>query len=96
MVFAFAALHGLAWGIRGPLIVAIRADYFGATAFGAIMGWSSLIAMFGMSGGPIVVGVMHDAMGDYVGGFALLAVLSLAGVACFLGARQPARPQASM
>jgi cyanate permease len=52
--------------------------------------------MFGMSGGPIVVGVMHDAMGDYVGGFALLAVLSLAGVACFLGARQPARPQASM
>lgn len=92
MVFAFAALHGLAWGIRGPLIVAIRADYFGASAFGAIMGWSSLIAMFGMSGGPIVAGVMRDLSGDYVSGFTLLAVLSLTGAASFIGARQPPRP----
>jgi len=29
MVVAFAVLHGLAWGTRGPLMMAIRADYFG-------------------------------------------------------------------
>ena len=33
--------HGLAWGIRGPLMVALRADYFGPKSFGTIMGVSS-------------------------------------------------------
>jgi MFS family permease len=94
MVFGFAVLHGLAWGIRGPLMVALRADFFGAASFGAIMGWSSLIVMFGMSGGPIVAGVLHDMTGDYRSGFTLLSVLSLAGAACFLAARPPRRPMA--
>jgi MFS family permease len=95
MVFGFALLHGFAWGARGPLMVALRADFFGAGAFGTIMGWSSLIVMFGMSGGPIVAGVMSDASGDYLSGFTLLSVLSVFGAACFLGARAPARPQSS-
>ena len=30
-VIAFALLHGTAWGLRGPFMQAIRADYFGAT-----------------------------------------------------------------
>ncbi len=33
-VILFAIMHGLAWGVRGPLMVAIRADYFGPSAFG--------------------------------------------------------------
>jgi MFS family permease len=94
MVLGFAVLHGLAWGVRGPLMVALRADFFGAAAFGAIMGWSSLIVMFGMSGGPIIAGVLSDLTGDYRSGFTLLAVSSLAGAFCFLGARSPQRPMA--
>src|SRR2546426_2099292 len=39
-VGAFALLHGLAWGIRGPLMSAIRADYFRSAAFGPITGIS--------------------------------------------------------
>ena len=96
MVLAFTVLHGLAWGVRGPLMVALRADYFGAAAFGAIMGWSSLIVMFGMSGGPIIAGVMHDMFGDYRSGFTLLSVLSLTGAVCFLGASTPRRPTAGV
>ena len=38
LLIIFAVLHGLAWGIRGPQMVAIRADYFGAKSFGKIMG----------------------------------------------------------
>ena len=38
MVVAFAMLHGLSWGTRGPLMAAIRADYFGSSAFGTISG----------------------------------------------------------
>ena len=41
MVILFTAMHGLAWGIRGPLMVALRADYFGPSSFGTIMGFSS-------------------------------------------------------
>jgi MFS family permease len=89
MVVAFAMLHGLAWGARGPLMVALRADCFGAGAFGTIMGWSSLIVMLGMSGGPIVAGVLADLAGNYRAGFTVLALLSVLGAFCFLAIRLP-------
>jgi len=91
MVLGFALIHGLGWGTRGPLMVAIRADYFGATSFGTIMGFSSLIVMLGMSSGPIIAGVMADMSGNYESGFALLAGLSLLGSFCFLAATPPKR-----
>lgn len=93
MVTAFAVLHGLAWGCRAPLMVALRADYFGPTSFGTIMGFSSLIVMLGMSGGPIVAGYMADVSGDYESGLALLAGLAVVGSLFFLAATQPSRPR---
>jgi len=60
MVVAFAVLHGLAWGVRGPLMGALRADYFGSAAFGTISGFSSMILMFGMMGGPVIGGALAD------------------------------------
>ncbi len=95
MVLAFTVLHGLAWGVRGPLMVALRADYFGPSSFGTIMGFSSLIVMFGMSGGPLIAGYMADVSGNYESGLALLAGLSLTGSLLFLAARQPASPAAA-
>ena len=94
MVAAFAALHGLGWGTRGPLMVALRADYFGPTSFGTIMGFSSLIVMLGMSAGPIFAGLMADVYGDYQLGLAVLAGLSLGGSLCFLAATPPGAPEA--
>ncbi len=44
-------------------IFTIRADYFGSTSFGAIMGRSSMIVMVGSISGPIVAGVLADATG---------------------------------
>ncbi len=95
MVVAFAALHGLAWGSRAPLMVALRADYFGAASFGTIMGFSSLIVMLGMSAGPIVAGYMADVSGNYESGLALLASCSLLGSVAFLLALPPAPPAAA-
>ncbi len=92
MVVVFAALHGLAWGIRGPLMIALRADYFGASSFGTIMGFSSLIVMLGMSIGPIFAGYMVDLQGDYVVAFSVLGIGALAGSLCFAFARPPAHP----
>jgi MFS family permease len=91
MVVAFAVLHGTAWGVRGPLMVALRADYFGASSFGTIMGFSSLIVMFGMSGGPIIAGYMADVSGNYESGLALLAGCALVGSLFFIAATAPSK-----
>lgn len=92
MVVAFAVLHGLAWGARAPLMVAMRADYFGPTSFGTIMGFSTLVAMLGMSGGPLVAGYLADLSGDYQSGLGLLAALSVLGSLVFFAATAPPRP----
>jgi sugar phosphate permease len=94
MVVAFAVLHGLAWGIRGPLMSAIRADYFGSTAFGTITGVSSLVVMLGMMGGPLIAGVLADRTGSYEVGFRLLAMLAAVGSVFFILARRPTLPRA--
>jgi sugar phosphate permease len=92
MVLAFGVLHGLAWGTRGPLMVAMRADYFGAASFGTISGLSALIVMFGMSGGPLIAGYLADVTGHYQIGFSILAACSVAGFLCFLAATPPKHP----
>ncbi|MBI2159630.1 MAG: MFS transporter [Candidatus Rokubacteria bacterium] len=91
MVVAFAVLHGLAWGIRGPLMSAIRADYFGSTAFGTITGTSSMIVMLGMMGGPLIAGILADRTGSYEPGFTILAALAGLGSLFFVLARRPRR-----
>lgn len=92
MVILFTAMHGLAWGIRGPLMIALRADYFGPSSFGTIMGFSSLIVMLGMSIGPVFAGYMADIHGDYVMGFSVLGIGALLGSLCFVFARAPVHP----
>jgi sugar phosphate permease len=91
---AFAAgLQGLAWGARGPLTQALRADYFGTASFGTIMGFSSLIIMMGMTAGPLVAGVLYDRTGSYTMGFLVLAAAAAAGAVCFLFATKPPPPR---
>ena len=91
-VFAFAILHGTAWGLRGPMMQAIRADYFGRTYYGAILGTSSLVTMWGSILGPLVAGIMADRTGSYEAGFIFLALLSGLGAVFFLMTKRPVHP----
>ena len=86
----FAVLHGTAWGVRGTLINAIRADYFGCVSYAAITGYASLIIMMGMTLGPLFAGRMYDWKGHYQTAFIVLAVLGGLGSGAFLAARKPA------
>ncbi len=95
MVVAFAIMHGWAWGTRGPLMQAIRADYFGTTNFGKIMGVSQMIVTVGNTTGPIVAGLLADRTGDYRAGFTVLAVGALLGSWFFMAATKPAPPPRS-
>jgi sugar phosphate permease len=92
MIWAFIPLHGLAWGVRGPLMQAMRADYFGAASFGQIMGISSLIIMLGQIGGPLLAGWMDDTTGSYQAGFVVVAALASLGVVFFALATPPRPP----
>jgi len=91
-LIAFAAFHGLAWGLRGPFMLAIRADYFGRHAIGVIMGISAAIVAVGQVAGPLVAGVLADLTGNYRLGFTVLAVLSAMGSVSFMLATRPVRP----
>ncbi len=91
MVLVFAVAHGMAWGIRGPLMAAIRADYFGRSDFGKILGASQPIIMIGLTGGPILAGVLADRTGSYESGFTVLAVLAALGSTFFILSSPPRR-----
>jgi sugar phosphate permease len=92
MIVAYAILHGTAWGLRGPMMQAIRADYFGRSAIGMILGLSLMIIVIGQIGGPMIAGILADITGNYRLGFTVLALLAGLGSVFFLVAKRPARP----
>lgn len=94
-VVAFALLHGMAWGLRGPLMQSIRADYFGRNAIGMILGLSSVIIALGQIAGPMVAGMLADLTGDYRTGFTVLALTAGCGSMLFFFAVRPQRPLAA-
>lgn len=91
-VIVFAILHGLSWGFRGPLMTSIRADYFGRSSFGKIMGWSSMIIQIGTTIGPLIGGFIGDAYGSYAPAFWVYALFTALGAFLFYLAKHPVSP----
>ncbi|MNC91397.1 Major Facilitator Superfamily protein [compost metagenome] len=71
---------------------AIRADYFGRSAIGMILGLSYMIIIIGQIGGPMIAGILADATGNYRAGFTIIAGIALLGSLFFVLARKPERP----
>ena len=93
MVFAFALLNGLAWGVRVPVIVSMRAEYFGSRSFGSIMGMSSMVVTAAAVVAPVVAGLAFDAFGSYTLVFTVLAVLAGLGSLFLVFLPPPTRTQ---
>ena len=91
-ILAFALLQGMSWGVRGPLMTSIRADYFGRRALATVEGFASLVTTAGLVAGPISVGFITDRAGDYRPAFLFLASVTLAGMFCFGLATRPRAP----
>ncbi|MXX81555.1 MAG: MFS transporter [Chloroflexi bacterium] len=85
-------IHGLSWGARAPLITALRADYFGASNFGQIMGWSSIVMSTFMTVGGFLSSVLFDATGSYAIPFTVLGLGALTGAIWVLLAGRPRLP----
>ena len=93
---AFTVIHGLSFGVRGPLTQAIRAEYFGSAAFGTVMGFSSLVIIIGMVLGPVVAGLSYDLTGSYRTGFIGLALVAGFGSFAFLASTRPDPPPSAL
>ena len=93
MVGAFVVIHGTAWGMRGPQMAALRADYFGRTSFGKIMGISNMVVILGAIAGPLLAGYVYDRTGNYRIGFDLLALFAALGSAFFALSSRPKPPE---
>jgi MFS family permease len=89
MLAAWAVLHGTAWGLRGPFMTAMRADYFGRRQIGMILGLSSLIIMAGQAGGPVLSGFLADIAGNYRTAFTVIALMAGGGSLFFLLLKRP-------
>ncbi len=89
LLVIFSMIHGVAWGLRGPLMSALRADYFGRKDFGKIMGISDPIIIVGALIGPVIAGYSFDAFGSYRPGFLFISGMALIGGLCFAFATKP-------
>lgn len=92
LVMAAAIVHGIAWGLRGPVMTAMRADYFGVRSFGTIMGWSAGFVSIGLVVGPLLVTAIADGTGGYPRAFLVLAAVTAAGAVAFVVLRRPRGP----
>ena len=91
-VIVAIVLHGLAWGSRGPLMMAIRADYFGRRNLGQIAGWSNSITILGSVIGPLYAGILFDVTGTYKLAFWTLGAATMLSTVFFMAARKPPPP----
>ena len=78
MLWALAAVLGLVGAGLAALYGAIPAEIFGGPRYASIFTAISLLGNLGAAGGVFLMGVIHDATGDYRLGFQLC--IGLAGV----------------
>ena len=89
MAYLFAALYGIGFGGRIPLLTAIRGEYFGRKAFATIMGLSQFPNNNAMIGAPLFAGYMFDVRGSYFIPFSAFAALNFAGAVLMLFVKRP-------
>ena len=85
----FAVPFGIGQGVRVPLLVAIRGDYFGRKHFATIFGVSQLPMNLLMLGAPVLAGYLFDSTGSYTIPFIGLGILNLLGGAFMLLVHKP-------
>ncbi len=88
----YAVIYGMGYGARAPLLIAMRADFFGPRNFATIMGLSQPVMVIGSFFGPIAAGFAHDVQGSYQMIFSVIAVLNLVGAVLILFINKPELP----
>jgi len=87
-VLAAGVVHGMAWGVRGPVLTSMRGEYFGRKSFAMIMGFSSVVMMVGQVIGPIFAGFMADHY-SYSSALYVISGCAAVGAILFFFLRSP-------
>lgn len=85
-------LFGLGVGGTLPLQEVIWATFFGRRYLGAVRSVAMPFSLVLGAGGPLVVSVYFDIIGDYHGAFFAISALSLLGAAVMLLSQRPQKP----
>ena len=91
-LLAVFALFGFGVGGMFPLFEFVWAWYFGRRHIGAVRSTGLPISVGIAISGPILVGVYHDAVGDYRGAYLALGLVIAAGAALIAVSRRPPTP----
>ena len=94
MIILGAILHWTAWGGRGPNINTLRADYFGPTNIGLIMGWASVVMMIYSAGGSLLTGALRDFSDGWALPFLVAGIGTASGLIWLALATRPRLPDA--
>lgn len=89
-LFASTLVFGMTIGNIFMLQSLITADLFGIPSFGRVYGSVQLCSQLTSATGPLLVGVLYTAYGDYPGALRWLALLSLASMLLLSRVRPPA------
>ena len=92
LVLVSALIQGFSWGIRTPVLISMRGEYFGRKSYAMIMGISQTIMMIGMVIGPVFAGYFADHF-SYSIGFKIIALAALPGFFMFIVLKKPAYPK---
>ena len=95
MIILGAVLHWTAWGGRGPNINTLRADYFGPTNIGLIMGWASVVMMIYSAGGSLLTGALRDLSDGWALPFLVAGIGTASGLLWLVLATRPRLPEAA-
>lgn len=89
LVLIAITIYGLGYGARGPMLVALRGDYFGRERFATIMGTSQLFLWPGTALGPLFAGYLFDIQGSYTEAFVWLSAINLVGIVVLFFLKPP-------
>ena len=95
-LFAYALIFGFGYGCLGPILPIIASGRFGRERMGSVYGLLNFfVAGIGGALGPIVGGVLYDALGSYRFVWTLDIALLVAAMAGLLALKKGSEPSGS-
>jgi len=90
-IYLGMALFGISVGNLLMLQPLIIAEIYGLMHYARLYSWSNLITMIGVSGGPMLLGLIYGATGEYQPAYLTVGLLGLASAMLFAILKAPTK-----